>query len=201
MGERRHLKIATTITCPARWDAMPGGDAVRHCGTCRKNVYNLSAMSEAEVDELLASAEERCVRFYYRPDGTIVSSRCSDGRRVASASAALGIAASLATFSALSVALPEQPAAVEQVGDVRVAMGGFKVSVKVPAHRERASRVRTTLAPPPPKLEIPAFLTQTPVREPSQLAAWLAGVGALLALVAAFVLGSRVPAPERSDDA
>jgi hypothetical protein len=200
MSERRHLQIATTITCPARWDAMTGSEAVRHCGTCRKNVYNLSEMSESEVDALLASAEERCVRFYYRPDGTIVSSRCSDARRVAPASAALGVAASLATLSALSVALPEQPAAVEQIGDVRVAMGGMRLNIKVPVKRRPVADVPPTLAPPPPKLEVPAFLTQAPVSSPSHGVTWLAALGALLAGIVAFLLAGRVPATTRRDD-
>ena len=39
---------------------MPGGDAVRFCGKCRKHVYQLSAMTRADADALPATSESPC---------------------------------------------------------------------------------------------------------------------------------------------
>ena len=57
---------------------MRGDDRVRHCGTCNKNVYNLSAMAEQEAAALVARHKggDLCVRFYRRADGTVMTSNC-----------------------------------------------------------------------------------------------------------------------------
>ena len=63
---------------------MQGDERVRHCGLCRKNVYNLSSMPRAEAAALLAgnTKGELCVRFYRRSDGTVMTSDCSTSVRV-----------------------------------------------------------------------------------------------------------------------
>ncbi|MDQ3370766.1 MAG: hypothetical protein M3680_35560, partial [Myxococcota bacterium] len=111
--------IAVKTPCHADWNAMTlrdaQSDAVRHCGSCNKDVYNLSAMTETEAEALLASAEEHCVRYYYRPDGTLVSSRCGDATRRAPSPVAAGLAASLAcsaAFAGITVAIGEPGAQV-----------------------------------------------------------------------------------------
>jgi len=73
----RNLTIP--IACTASWDDMTGSDRVRHCGLCRKDVYNLSAMPRPEAAALLAGNVDGklCVRFYRRGDGTVVTSDCS----------------------------------------------------------------------------------------------------------------------------
>lgn len=60
---------------------MIGGDDIRYCGRCRKNVYNLSEMTEAQVQELVQGPA--CVRFYARADGTVVTSKCPPMLRAA----------------------------------------------------------------------------------------------------------------------
>jgi hypothetical protein len=68
--------------CRAEWDAMPGDDRVRFCQTCQKNVYNLSALSREQAEALVNDHEEkRCVRFYRRADGSVLTSDCSVGTR------------------------------------------------------------------------------------------------------------------------
>jgi len=63
------------------WQAMAGSDQVRHCNECKLNVYNLSAMTEVEIQRLLAHrADQRiCVRFYRRADGTMLTQNCPRG--------------------------------------------------------------------------------------------------------------------------
>lgn len=106
---RNHAKlpvldnIRVASPCTADWNQMTGDDRVRHCGQCRKNVYNLSGMTRDEAEALL---QERngglCVRYYQRRDGTILLADCSIGRasrshhRLIAAGAAGAIAAGLA---------------------------------------------------------------------------------------------------------
>lgn len=66
--------------CPLRWEQMVGNERVRHCSQCNLNVYNLSALTAQEAEDLIASREGRlCVRFYQRPDGTILTRDCPVG--------------------------------------------------------------------------------------------------------------------------
>ncbi|NNF57367.1 MAG: hypothetical protein HKN04_03925 [Rhodothermaceae bacterium] len=63
--------------CSADWEAMIGTDRIRHCADCNLNVYNLSALSAAEAQALVDETEgRRCVRFYRRADGTILTQDC-----------------------------------------------------------------------------------------------------------------------------
>jgi hypothetical protein len=59
---------------------MYGNDRVRFCGQCNLNVYNLSAMTREEAEDLIKNVEGRlCVRFYMRNDGTIITGNCPVG--------------------------------------------------------------------------------------------------------------------------
>jgi len=77
------LRIATP--CTADWDDMVAasdGDRVRFCGKCEKSVYNLSEMTRAEGEALIAAREGRlCLRLFRREDGTVLTSDCPDGMR------------------------------------------------------------------------------------------------------------------------
>jgi hypothetical protein len=64
---------------------MGGNDSVRYCTKCRKDVYNLDAMSTGEARRLIEKAEGRglCLRLARRFDGTIVTGDCSARLRAA----------------------------------------------------------------------------------------------------------------------
>lgn len=88
-----NIKVATP--CRADWNQMVGDDRVRHCGSCDKDVFNLSAMTRDEAEALIvAKAGDLCARYYQRHDGTIILKDCSVGvaqkrkRRVIAAGAA-----------------------------------------------------------------------------------------------------------------
>jgi len=66
--------------CSEDWSAMVGDDRVRHCSRCAKDVYNLSALTSDEAEAFLAQRGERCVRFFRRRDGTLLTSDCPVGR-------------------------------------------------------------------------------------------------------------------------
>jgi hypothetical protein len=81
----RPLRLEVASPCTVPWQSMRGDDRVRHCDKCRLDVYDLSGMSQREAEALIESREGRlCVRFYRRPDGTVVTRDCgAAARRVA----------------------------------------------------------------------------------------------------------------------
>jgi hypothetical protein len=63
---------------------MRGDERVRFCQHCRLNVYNLSEMEPEEAEALVREKEGRlCVRYYARPDGTMLVKDCPVGFRAA----------------------------------------------------------------------------------------------------------------------
>jgi hypothetical protein len=70
-------KIQIASPCRARWQDMDGDDRARFCGQCRKHVYNFSAMTRAEVENLIREKEGKlCGRFYRRADGRMLTADC-----------------------------------------------------------------------------------------------------------------------------
>lgn len=73
-----NVRIASP--CSADWEQMFGDDRKRFCGDCKLNVYNLSAMSRDEAENFVTAAEGRvCVRYFARPDGTVITEDCPVG--------------------------------------------------------------------------------------------------------------------------
>jgi hypothetical protein len=74
--------IRVASPCHARWDDMAGDERARFCGQCSKNVFNLSAMTRAQIETLIREKEGKfCGRFYRRPDGRMITADCPTGRR------------------------------------------------------------------------------------------------------------------------
>jgi hypothetical protein len=74
------VKIASP--CRARWEDMTGDDRSRFCGRCEKHVYNFSAMTAAEAEDLIRAKEGKlCGRYYRRKDGTMLTANCPVGKR------------------------------------------------------------------------------------------------------------------------
>ncbi|HEY4181650.1 MAG TPA: hypothetical protein VGM90_32625 [Kofleriaceae bacterium] len=73
-----NIKVATP--CRADWNQMAGDERVRHCGDCKKNVFNLSAMTRVEAEALIKEKNgDLCARYFQRHDGTIILKDCSVG--------------------------------------------------------------------------------------------------------------------------
>jgi hypothetical protein len=74
----KHVQVAAP--CKVDWDQMLGDDRMRFCGQCSLNVYNLSGMTRADAEALIARSEGRlCVKFYRRFDGSIITKDCPIG--------------------------------------------------------------------------------------------------------------------------
>ncbi|MBK9155404.1 MAG: ankyrin repeat domain-containing protein [Chloracidobacterium sp.] len=64
--------ISVAFPCDEDWENMAGGDRKRHCGSCKRDVYNLSAMTRRDARRLLGENKGRiCVRYAKLPDGTL----------------------------------------------------------------------------------------------------------------------------------
>jgi hypothetical protein len=76
-------KIKVAAPCTAEWRWMYGNDRVRFCSQCNLNVYNLSALTTEQAEDLIRSTEGRlCVRFYRRKDGSIITQNCPQGLQI-----------------------------------------------------------------------------------------------------------------------
>src|ERR1043165_1443217 len=101
-----HVRVAAP--CPADWEKMVGDERSRYCDRCSLHVYNLSGMTRREAEALVTSNEGRlCVRFYRRPDGTILTRNCPVGlsalkRRAAHVATAI-MTAVLGFFTAVAL--------------------------------------------------------------------------------------------------
>jgi cytochrome c-type biogenesis protein CcmE len=103
--------------CDVPWSAMKGDERVRLCTQCAKHVYNLSAMTRREAEELLAREPRLCIRYYERPDGTILTTDCPTGTRKRRArrarrAVALGLLAATASIPTALLKVTGKPAPV-----------------------------------------------------------------------------------------
>jgi hypothetical protein len=74
------LRIASP--CTADWNRMEGDERVRYCAECKLNVYDFSALSTREIQQLLHGTVGRlCGRLYKRQDGTLLTKDCPVGFR------------------------------------------------------------------------------------------------------------------------
>jgi hypothetical protein len=72
------IKIASP--CTADWEQMQGTEQVRFCAECKKNVYNLSALSRRDAEALIKQTNGNlCARLYRRADGTVLTEDCPVG--------------------------------------------------------------------------------------------------------------------------
>lgn len=121
-------RIDIKSPCTASWAQMKGDERERHCDDCNKSVFNLSAMPEADAAALLANNTDGglCVRFYRRPDGTVMTSDCSTSAR-AYAKRTLRKLPSIAGSALLAMSVAGCAGSVEasgQHGSTPVAMQG-----------------------------------------------------------------------------
>jgi hypothetical protein len=141
---------------------MTGDDRVRRCGQCRKNVYNLTALTAAEAAAVVFKHNGKlCLRYYQRHDGTILLADCTVG--VSRGNRHRWVAAGAASLV---------------VGGLGAAATGYELrepDMLPPPH------VSVAITPPDPLLAPPAVkptLTQPPTlhRPPVHIEGWHTGV-------------------------
>jgi len=107
------------FACKERWADMVGDDRVRACAGCNRSVFNLSAMAREQAEAVLASRGlTPCVRFYRRPDGTVMTTDCPTGARREGRRLAVVASTLAGTALATSPAMADPPpAAVAPASD------------------------------------------------------------------------------------
>ena len=140
------IRIASP--CDAEWDAMrPLNDdddrgRARFCGSCEKNVYDLSSMKRVDALALVERHEGSCcVRFYRRPDGTVLTADCPVGVRAALRRAQVkslaGIASCAGAVAAVvSFLLGTANPVSRKLEAVQVALDPVAIDVAVPVAPE-----------------------------------------------------------------
>jgi hypothetical protein len=165
------IRIASP--CSASWDDMKGDDRVRFCGSCEKNVYNLSAMPRGDAEALLREREgEVCVRLFRRADGTVITGEdCPVGvrkKRVRRAAFGVAGAGALAAAAFSTLAAP----AVQQGGLVAPALGTNAAgngNVAPPAETGTSMAMGGLMAPPGPAVLGSAVPIGIPRADPGEL--------------------------------
>jgi len=101
--ELSNIHIASP--CPADWNKLVGDERVRHCAECNLNVYNLSAMTEQQVQALIEDnrGKRLCGRFYRRTDSTILTQDCPWSLRALRRRASRTAAVIMATIMSIGV--------------------------------------------------------------------------------------------------
>ena len=109
---------------------MKGDERVRHCQRCDHDVYNISEMTEAEVQALIVRTEGKfCARLYRRTDNRVMTKDCPKGVAATRRRGVLALAAAGASMACvLSFARGEGPLPAPTHHKVRV---GKVVPVKV----------------------------------------------------------------------
>ena len=110
----RHINLSNiriASPCSASWENMKGDDRVRHCLECNLNVYNFSAMTEREVQKLLAARNGRlCGRWYQRTDRSMLTQDCPIGLRASMRRISRVAGAALSAIMSVSSALAQNAA-------------------------------------------------------------------------------------------
>jgi hypothetical protein len=154
-----NIRVATP--CTADWNQMTGDERTRHCGQCRKNVYNLSGMTRDEAEALIVERNgDLCVRYYQRADGTILLADCSVGRASRSRHRwiAAGAAAVVSAGLGAAVAMNHFGGGAEQLGKMHAVVGELPLQ-------------------PPPELQLqPPPQPPQQVHEPEELQVIMGGM-------------------------
>jgi hypothetical protein len=73
-------RLYVASPCNVPWESMSGDDRVRHCASCDKDVFDLSALTREQAEALLIEKNGKlCAQFYRRADGTILTADCEVG--------------------------------------------------------------------------------------------------------------------------
>lgn len=149
-------QVRVASPCSASWEAMKGDDRKRFCGTCDKNVYDLSAMTRDEATTFVKEHEGAgaCIRMHRRADGTLITSDCPVGakrkrnrRRLAGVFFGAGALAGGAAYMNASA----------RMGDMAMSMGlvalGPETEHAVAGKMEVVTTRMGDMATPPPEAQ------------------------------------------------
>lgn len=116
-------RVRIAKPCDVPWSHMQGDDVTRHCGSCKKNVHNVSAMTKNEAEAFLAAqaaaGEKPCITYYRRLDGTLISEDCPVGAgRVRRKKLVLFATVAAAAAAVATQGLSSHEVGVQTAGDI-----------------------------------------------------------------------------------
>lgn len=159
--------ITVKSPCEVPWNEMAGDEHVRFCKHCTQNVYNISSLTRDEAETLINSAEGRvCVRYFVRPDNTILTADCAPIRehkvsRVRRFAAKVLAMLGLTTLAALAVDAKGEPLAEirgEPIAPAKEVMGDVCDPPLPPPATKPAQPPATRPADPQPRKELKELL-------------------------------------------
>ncbi len=103
------MKLTIESPCHENWDGMSGDELRRFCDQCSKHVHDLSELTRAEGEELLAKPGP-CTRFRTDAMGDVIFKDTPTVQLLAKQAAALVLTASLVSTPALAGGMQAQPA-------------------------------------------------------------------------------------------
>lgn len=133
--------------CTEAWSSMAGDERARHCSKCDKTVFDLSVLTRAEAEALLAAkGPNLCGRYFQRTDGAIVLADCLVHRRrrriatagVIAAAALVGGAVAMHEGSPAPVAIDEIALPDDTEATLPIKEVGTQRDNAEPVERERA---------------------------------------------------------------
>ncbi|MDP3279234.1 MAG: hypothetical protein Q8Q09_28845 [Deltaproteobacteria bacterium] len=154
-------QVRVASPCNVPWDSMQGDSRVRHCASCEKNVYDLSAMTTAQAESLIREKNGNlCVTYFRRTDGTILTADCPVGeekkkrsrRKAAVIATAIGAMAAGAIGAAVSMRRTSGEPSCDRTVETRVAGG-----------------IQPIPTPPPSPDKPPTAVTPHPTLEQGQM--------------------------------
>jgi hypothetical protein len=117
-------RVRIASPCAASWDGMRGDERVRHCASCDKQVFDLSALSSEQAEALLRERTGGlCVRLYRRKDGTVLTSDCPVGAQ--KARRRRGLAVMVAGSLVATAAWGAHALTTSEVGSAKTPSHGF----------------------------------------------------------------------------
>jgi hypothetical protein len=150
--QRRALPVVHSLIaapCDVAWGSMVGDDRRRHCGECKRDVHNLSAMTDSEVVAFLegiAALPENvhapCVSLFQRADGTMLTADCPVGlrrrrrRAILVSTMQLGAVAVVAVTALATMFLHQSGSKLDEEPPVLAHTAVFTPTVEPPAYRE-----------------------------------------------------------------
>lgn len=155
----RDIDIDIPEPCAARWDEMQPEARGRFCAACKTHVHDLSAMTQAEAQRLLARSEGRedlCLSYEHGEDGVPMftpprAPLVPAGRLLRMAPAA-GLAATLA---ACTPSTPHAPAATQAqaLSTDRAEPVLMEIVAEPERQRSLLANPLDAVPPPPPRVD------------------------------------------------
>jgi hypothetical protein len=161
---RQLTRVPLEKPCDTPWESMAGGEKVRHCAACDRDVYSLSEMTELEAELRLLNSGEAvpCVRYARDADGNVLHRPPPRRVLLSLPSARALVVASALGGSALAQEKDKEPVQCVMLNAPEAVPGGAMAAPLAPA----AGAAAPAPAAPAPPRPIPLAGAPPPPRQP-----------------------------------